>query len=496
MTKIVALILALCLLAAPFTAYAEGDDNMQFIQGKSYYANIFDKELAYLEQLTLECGAVGMYPPSVSSYSGMDLPEVDGVKPEEYTKWPSAKIVPYFSDTAVLGAIRADSAMGTERAKPCVLKYINWYISHMNTKESDICGVAGTVYDYHIFQSNDGRTVELTDRDMYASQYTESKNPHDYDSTDSYAAMFLQILYEYAKTYDSGFLNDKADTVQTLVDVMMSVYIDKLDLTVAKPNYRACYLMDNCEVYCGFVSAASIWSELLGESEKAAECASRAEKVKNAILTRMWDKSAQCFRAAVSDNGGSMFDNDLTNFYPQASCQLFPVIFGVIDKDDEKAVITYERFKTDFGRRWLTFDAGDYPWCILERAAVRMEDYEFAGKFMDACNRRFIKRLHTAPFYNSESGSIMIASAYLYALAPDDLTAEESSQEEISEPVSETASEELSAEPQSEPASAPSGNDDAGSGGISPLAAVGIGAAAIAVAALAFIFRKKRGKKE
>ncbi|MBO4501564.1 MAG: hypothetical protein J5760_04915 [Clostridia bacterium] len=502
MVRFLSLILAVSLLVIPFTAYAGEDDNMQFIKEKSYYSTILEKELEYFEQLTLECGAVGMYPLSVGSYAGMKLPEVDGVAPEEYTKWPSARVIAYFSDTAVLGAIRADSALGTQRAKESVLKYINWYISRMNTKESDICGVAGTVYDYHIFQSADGRTIHVTDMEMYASQYPNGDNPHDYDSTDSYASMFLQIIYEYAKYYDQSFLADKAGLVQTLIDVIMSDYVAKLDLTVAKPNYRACYLMDNCEVYCGFVSAAGIYNEFLNDPAKASECTARAEKVKNAILTRMWSKKDNCFLAAVSDNGGSMYPNDLNNFYPQASCQLFPVIFGIVEPDDEKAKITFERFKADFGRKWLTFDIETYPWCILVRAAVIMGDYEFAGQYIDAVNRRFVKRAHSAPYYNSESGSTMVAVAELYGMAPEDPVEEVSEtpsaeiSEEVSEEVSETVSEEIPAEI-SETPSAPaesSGAEGGSSGSALPYILAGIGIAA-AAAALAFIFRKKGGKK-
>ena len=419
MVKFVSFLMAALFLIAPFTVRSAAEDGAQYIEDKSYYSAILEKEIEYLDKLTLECGAVGMYPPAVSSYSGKTLPAVDGVSPGEYTKWPSARIVPYFSDTAVLGAIRADAAMGTESARANALKYINWYISHMNTAETDICGIAGTVYDYVVFQSSDGRTVEVTEMEMYASQYPNGGNTHNYDSTDSYAAMFLQILYEYAKTYDESFLDGKDGLVQTLVEVMMSDYIKSLDLTIAKPNYPACYLRDNCEVYCGFVSAAGIYEELLCDGAKAAECTLRAEKVKNAILTRMWSQSDQCFLAAISDEGVSMFTNDLNNFYPQASCQLFPLIFGVIEPNDDRAVITYERFKSDFGARWLTFDIETYPWCILVRAAVKMGDYEFAGKFIDAVNNRFVKRVHSAPYYNSESGSVMVAAAELYTVAEE-----------------------------------------------------------------------------
>lgn len=489
MVKRICFILAILMLLSPLTVYAERKENSMT---KEYYAAILQKELDYFSQLSLPCGAVGMYPPEKSSYASYKLPEIDGVKPEEYTGWPSARVIPYFSDTAVLGAMRADSALGTEKAKEPVLAYINWYISHMNTKESDLSGVAGTVYDYRIFTSPDGRTVELTEHDMYESQYPNGGNPHDYDSTDSYAAMFLQILYEYAKYYDTGFLAGKKDVVQTLVDVMMSVYIHSLDLTIAKPTYPACYLMDNCEVYCGFVSANAIFTEFLPDPEKAAFCAERAEKVKNAISTRMWSSSGNCFLAAVSDNGKSMYANDLSVFYPQASCQLFPVIFGVIDSSDVRAAAVYERFKTDFGTKWLTFSIETYPWCLLVRGALAMGDREFAEKFIDAVNRRFIKRTHAAPYYNSESGSVMIAAAELYAAAPESAPEDESSAEESAEAaVSEPATEEISADA-SEPVSET--RSEKGGGNL-PLILAGIGAAAAAAVVISVLFFKKRGKK-
>ena len=491
MVKKICLLLAVLLLLAPLTAYAESEDNMQFIKEKDYYKKILEKELEYFFELSLPCGAVGMYPPAVNSYSGFDLPEIDGIKPEEYTRWPSSRIISYFSDTSVLGAIRADAALGTEAAKEKVLAYLEWYMRHMNTKESDLSGVAGTVYDYQIFTSPDGRTVELTEHDMYESQYPNGGNPHDYDSTDSYAAMFIQLLYEYAKTYDKDYLTDKKDTVQTLVDVLMSTYIEKLDLTIAKPTYPACYLMDNCEVYCGFVSAKDIFTEFLPDSEKAAFCAEKAEKVKNAINKRMWIEKDKCFTAAVSDRGVSMYTIDLKEFYPQASCQLFPLIFGLMDPADERAAVIMDRFKKDFGTSWMTFGVGTYPWCLLVRGVLAYGDYEFAGKYIDAVNRRFIKRTHSAPYYNSESGSIMIAAAELYALAPEEEPASEPEDESSAEPVSEPVTEEVSA-PESEPVSEPEAGESAGK---LPLIIAGIGAAAVAAAVISILFFKKRSKK-
>ena len=289
MKKMLTLLMASLLIASTVSVKAVCSDDGAAAVGKTnlhtkdYYRDIMKREITFVKRAALDCGAIGMYAPAVSDYAGMELPAVDGISPDEYKTWRSAKVMPYFSDTAVLGVIRADRAMGTAEGKEVCLNYINWYISRMNTAESDVNGVAGTVYDYYIFQSDDGRTVSLPLYDAYASQYEGQANPYDYDSTDSYAALFLQILFEYADVYDSTFLEGREDVVDALINVLEATYVPTLGLTYAKPSYAVCYMMDNCEVYCGYVEAAKIYSRFFGNEEKAEQCRRRAETVQEAI---------------------------------------------------------------------------------------------------------------------------------------------------------------------------------------------------------------------
>lgn len=396
------------------------------LRTKDYYGNIMKRELAFVKRAALDCGAIGMYAPAVSDYAGMELPVVDGISPDEYKAWRSAKVMPYFSDTAVLGVIRADKAMGTAEGREVCLNYINWYISSMNTAESDVNGVAGTVYDCFIFQSDDGRSVSLPLYAAYASQYEGQTNPYDYDSTDSYAALFLQLLSEYSDVYDSTFLEGREDVVDALINVLEATYVPTLGLTCAKPGYAVCYLMDNCEVYCGYAEAAKIYSRFFRNEEKAEQCRRRAETVREAICNAMWDGESNAFLAAVDTEGRNIYDgNDLTAFYPQASCQLFPVLFGVISPDDPKAVLVYDRFGESFcggrkGSDWPNLDAdGAYPWCILLRAVIAMGDFDTADSFLSTVRSRYIGMNHTYPYYCAEWGHILASAAGLYALAPD-----------------------------------------------------------------------------
>ena len=482
----------------PVIVSAEGGNEVEYLETKDYYEKIIEKEIKFISSLAFKNGAIGMFAPSVSSYSDVTLPTVDGISPDEYRSWPSAKVVPYFSDSAVMGVIKGSEALGNTDGKDTALNYINWYISHMNTAESDINGVAGTVYDYFIFQNYDGRIVEVKLYDAYSSKYP-SNNPYDYDSTDSYAAMFLEILYEYTRVFDGNFLDDKKDVVGTLVDVIMSTYVPAIDLTYAKPTYAVCYLMDNCEVYLGFEAAAKIYDEFLNDDEKRDYCHTYADKVKNALLTTMWSDEYSCFKAAVFTDGKPAGELNLAEFYPQASCQLFPLLFGVIDAADEKAETVYARFKNDFcqegvsGHDWSAYDLDGltYPWCILVQAAVEMGDFRIAQKYISVIYSRFIKTGHNYPYYNAEAGWILISSSYLYGLAAE--PAEESSEEEASTPENTTEEESETSSAAVSESSVPTVNK---SKGVSPWIYAGAGVAIAAAAAVIIYLIGKKDKKK
>ena len=421
-------------------------------------STILKSEIAYVGSLQLSNGAIPDGKLTANSHAGQSLPEVDGIAASEYRSWPSSRMVPYFSDAAVLGVIRACKALGPEEAKQTdgqqiALAYLEWYMAHMNTKESDINHVAGTVYDYFIFRNAaDGRIVEVRLHDAYASSYP-TNNPYDYDSTDSYAAMFLTLMLEYAETFDSKYLKDKETVVDTLVSVIRATEVKSLSLTGAKPNYMVCYLMDNCEVFAGLTSAAEIYRKI-GKKSKATDTAAFAEKVRSAIQSRLYSSSAKCWYSGVFDNGKPTANADLSVFYPQGSCQLFPVLFGVDDPTSERALNVYKRFKETYcrtdisGKNWSAVNLRDdtYPWAILLRAVVAMGDTETAETYVKAMNNRFIKTGHNYPYYNAEAGHLMTGVAAMLEVLNEkgsgaDTSSADESSAASSEPVSESSAE-------------------------------------------------------
>lgn len=373
--------------------------------GKNFYEKVIKLECEYIESLVLPNGAVGYDIPKASGgFDIASLPEVDGISPAVYTNWAYTRVVPYFSAFAILGIMAADY----ENAREITLNYINWYISSMNTAKSDVNGVAGTVYDYYVFVSPEGdKAVQVTYMDVLGDK------ARNYDSTDSYASTFLQILSAYTQKYDNTFLNDKKDLLETLKNVIYSTYCKNVSLTGAKPDYMVCYLMDNCEVYAGFRDLSVLFPEYKED----------AEKFKNGIMNALYCDDGYYY-PAVFENGKTAYtidDKTSFDFYPHGTSQLFPITFGILDPNSDEAKAQYELFNSVYGQNgkagkdWTAADCGDaYPWALNLRAAVKMNDFRRAEKFIHHVYVKYIATAHSGNYYCGEAGNMLLALTELY----------------------------------------------------------------------------------
>lgn len=443
---------------------------------------------AYINELVLPNGAFPMNEPAVSAFSTQGLETIDGVAPEVYTQWPSGRLVPYFSELAILGLIETSP----DEAKDAAERFINWYFAHLNDKETDLNGVDGTVYDYYCFvdPSDKDHIIEVTARKINEHKYTDkpSENPHDYDSTDSYAACFLRVLHEYYQAYGGDFLADKKEEVLRIVGALKSTYVPALGLTGAKPNYMVCYLMDNCEVYDGLVAGSKLFAELYGDETVAKELSDLSETVKASIEKHLWSEENRAYYPYVFADGKPPQKIDLDVFYPDATAQLFAISFGLIEPTSERAKSLYKEFNTHFGTRqqgWHVLKTGDaFPWTSISVVAAKMQDYERLETYIQMIHSRFRSSGYDYPFYNSEAGSLLRMhhiyqnSEYYQATyyASEDTTADTESKKEHS-----TSAESVSA------AESTDGTDGERSGigkylligGLAALAAVGIAVLAI-----------------
>lgn len=368
------------LLGIPFDApdleKAEGFDAVATEENIALFREIYESETEWLASLQLENGAI----------------------PMTYAKNGRLTMNPYFADFAALALL--DNA---EKYADNVVKYMDWHFSHLNTAEEDFNGLDGTIYDY-VITMKDGR--------IESEAVSEPDNADSYDTTDSYAATFLTVVYKYfLKTGDSDYLLAHTDDLKRITDVIFSNLQN--GLTYAKPNHRVKYLMDNCEVYEGAIAAAGIFEEIVlsGRNEftdMRDDCKALITTVKENINSKLWHFVGGYYRpgiAAYVSVPTKIFSWDL--YYPQATSQLFPIICGVIEPDTKRAQSLYGKFCDSF--EWERFDyPDDFYWGANVYAAAVMNDLDRVVTYMTEYSALIEK--HSWPLYNADSARTSMAA--------------------------------------------------------------------------------------
>lgn len=354
----------------------EGRTETASAQELELYRQVFETETEWLASLQLSNGAM----------------------PMTYSANGELRVNPYFSDFAALALL--DNA---EKYAANVKAYMDWHFAHLNTAEEDFNGLDGTIYDYVITMKN-GNIV--------SEDISNPEGADSYDTTDSYAATFLSVVYKYfVKTGDSAYLVDNAGDLERIVNVIFSNLQD--GLTYAKPNHRVKYLMDNCEVYDGTIAAAGIFEELVlqGESDYADlrdECKALITTVKENINSKLWNYIGNYYSPGIAAYVGvptKIFSWDL--YYPQATSQLFPIIFGVIEPNTERAEHLYSKFCDSFA--WENFDyPDDFYWGANVQAAAIMNDVERVTVYMT--NYAGLMDNHAWPLYNADAARTSMAA--------------------------------------------------------------------------------------
>ena len=337
---------------------------------------VWKNELAYLASMQLSNGALPM------------------------TRVPNGTLSmnPYFADTAAEALLTAGRKYQSQ-----VKKYIVWHMDHINTAAQDESGVDGTIYDYEISVKNNKIVKE--------SIVVKDGRKH-YDSTDSYAATFLSLLRSYAeKTGDKAFLQQYYSKVNRIYSAMIHTMSEN-HLTGAKPSYNAEYLMDNCEVYKGAADAAWLYRHVYNGKGDAAGRAAKAEKtadgIQNAIHKYLWKDHLNAYLPSLWHS-----TTDWNTFYADATCQLFPALFGVDDISSGRSKQLYEEFNRHYGngnpgQSWQNIDIPEtFFWGLLPRWASVMGDNQSVVSY--AKQYKKVMKKHAYPLYNADIGHVAIA---------------------------------------------------------------------------------------
>ena len=336
---------------------------------KALLKTVFETETAWLASLQLENGAIPM------------------------TKNPNGTVTmnPYFADIAALALL--DNA---EKYAENVKAYMDWHFSHLNTAETDYNRMDATIYDYNITLEN-GKIVK-----------EESKGT--YDSTDSYAATFLTVVNKYyEKTGDKEYVIANANDIARVAEAML--YTLQMGLTYAKPDYKVMYLMDNCEVYEGCVSAANLLKVISSESSSYDITTTKvdyaAKWIKSTIESKLWNSDGKYYDAGIFTDGSAAFEFTWEEFYPCATAQLFPIVHGLIGADTIRAKELYDTFSATFD--WAGHNIpSEFCWGSNVYAAALVGDVDSVMEYMANYTPGML--LHSYPLYNADIARVAMAA--------------------------------------------------------------------------------------
>ncbi len=277
----------------------------------------------------------------------------------------NSKICGYFANIACRALLKKP----TEENVSIVKKYMIWYMSKLNGSINPITGkaeVPGSVYDY------------------YAPNETTNGT---YDSVDSYAATFLSLAKEFAQlsVINKDWLVAHS-TQLNLIGSAMEKCIDNTEnstptafttddndgLSVDSYVHGAKYTMDNAEVNEGLKSMVWLQTNVMGSATESTHYQTLLSANTSAIESQLWRGD----RYNWNDDGTNGTSNsNWTNFYADATCQLYPALFGVIDPFSERANILYSTFNIHYPN-WSngTVYSGAYPWAVIAYAAATIND--------------------------------------------------------------------------------------------------------------------------
>ena len=271
------------------------------------------------------------------------------------------RIIPYFSNFAVLGLIRAYELTQAPDFLTPARRWLEWYVSHMNAD--------GTVYDYTGF-------------------YPNYRPTGDHDSTDSYAATFILAVWRYYRvTGDRDFLVQMYPYVLKALGAIDLTY-GRDGLTFAKPGWPVKYLMDNTEVWLGLAAGWSI-SSTLGDTAYASLFAFLADKTIDGLRNDFWLTDEGYYAMSISRDGTKHTRMD--TWYPDAlSNILFLAVAGNKDNSLDRGIfdMLYDRFYVKRRKPMPSgvADNGQYLWWAM--AAYQVGNDQAAASLIEEFARR------------------------------------------------------------------------------------------------------------
>ena len=301
------------------------------------------------------------------------------VAPSGALLYTAQQINPYYANLAATGMVH-DPARYVQ-----IENWMRWYVSHLN--KTDRWGLGGTMYDYNVSNGSEVSTGNA-------------------DSTDSYAATFLSLAYAYYATGNAAaqsYVRSIAGNLDQVAQVLAKTQQSD-GLTWAKPDYQIKYLMDNAEVFRGLADVSTLFGSI-GDSAKQSYYGSLATKCQNGIWG-MWLGSDW---AVYKDGIGRLAAPNMGTWYPDATAQIYPVLYGVVPRSDTRAQQSYGKLNQAWPA-WpqLSFNGQDpFPWVIVAGGAAQMGDTSRVNAYANSARAKWVDKGFPWTWYNMEGGWYM-----------------------------------------------------------------------------------------
>ena len=367
------------------------------LSGAAYYQHIIDSESAWIASLQLSNGSLPMTSYRAEAAENGAGSGTSAIRIEEN---------PYFSEFAVLALLESGTKYQTQ-----VKNYLDWHFKHLNTRAEDVSGKTGTIYDYHEYADENGNVIKEKTAVRHGRKF--------YDSTDSYAALFLADLWKYySVTKDKEYITAHKGKIDQVVSAMFCT-MDR-GLTMATPAYHTKYLMDNAEVYKGMTCGMKLYEAAFQNDSRIGRMSRGREMIKSRIGKKMWNRKGQSYYAALTRKGRP-YEFKWQRFYMDAAAQLYPVTNGVRSPRAKRSRIVYKKFNRYWSNgkknhRWerlQTTDPDKYYWGELVYCAALMKDTKRVGIYMRTYMARVKKTDHAYPLYNADSAKVVRAAAVM-----------------------------------------------------------------------------------
>ncbi|GAY09556.1 hypothetical protein [Pseudonocardia sp. N23] len=290
------------------------------------------------------------------------------------------------------------------RYLPMVRRYVDWYLSRLNSP--DTAGVDGTVYDY------DYDPVTCAGR---FQQRPGSPTVPTYDSTDAYAGTFLSLVAAYARADPAGApasLGTPAmrDGLRRVADAIGATRRPS-GLTAATPTYAAEYLLDNVEAQQGLTDYAWLLGAVLDDPAGAAARGAEAAAMRDAIEAVLWTGSHTPGLYAVA---ADHLDPSWAVWYPDSLAQLWPIMAGLGDVDRRSALWAA------FSAHWPGWEdsipqygavSPDHdPNASVALAAARAGDRAAVDAYLRSSQTRWVEAGRPPPWTVDDSGFRALAA--------------------------------------------------------------------------------------